>query len=287
MNQGNKQNKEIKKLKKNQIIIFGAIVFAITAALLFVLVKIKKNEEKGFSTQEQFSGSTQISEQLQAECQRSVEKLNDTTDILELANEFMKNAQNCKEVYFYVESGKYRPEGMYPDLVTDIASEIAKKNKEKALEILKFSLGIGDWEYYMGPITCNSKSVIEAYIEALVNEEEHICFDEKNGKAQLLNELNNKNFSILAKSLRQDSVVSAGTIEAGLGCPDKISNIIRFIQKSTEGSLSIQTEEEGSESKTINFIFKTANEDKLVLEFSSENSCLQLRNVLVPSVNGQ
>lgn len=285
MNDKNKQQQQPKKLKKAHLILIGVVICAIVGGLGYTLYILKQKEILAESSQEQFAGNTQISEQLQTECQKSVEKISDLSDENEITNEFMKYAQTCREVYFYLENGSFRPEGMYPDLAIDIAQKLAQKNKAKALEVLNFAVKLDPWEYYMGPITCNSKAVIEAHIDSMTMEGERVCFNETEYKEKLLNELQKKNFAILLKSLHEDSVVSVGTIEAGLGCPDKISNVIKVIEKAATGNFSINVEEEKAENKLVSFIFKTESEDKLILEFVSNKSCLQLRNVLVPSVN--
>lgn len=279
--------------EKNPISKWKKASFAVAAVALIALVGffsyktlygLKLQEDLRENNQEQFAGGAQISEQLQAECQKSVEKISSLSDVQPMFSEYKKNVENCREVYFNSEKkSKIRNEGMYPDIVVDIAMYAAKTNKPMALEILSYAKSINPWEFYMGPIVCNSLATIEAYFESLSVNEDKICFKTQAEREKLFSAIKNKNFSVLSSSLGSDRVVSVGSPESEEGCPEKISTITKFIQEATSGNVSVDEElVKNSENDAINFIFKTQSADKVILEFAAVNECLQLQTVLIP-----
>lgn len=264
-----------------------AAVTAITVVGFFsyrTLSGIKAQEGQSESTQEQFAGGAQISEQLQLECQKSVEKISGLNDAQAMFSEYKQNAENCREVYFNTEKkSKIRNEGTYPDIIVDIAAVAAKTNKTKALEFLTYAKSINPWEFYMGPIVCNSLATIEAYFESLSLDDNKLCFKVTSDKEKLFSEIKSKNFSVLSKSLSNDRVVSVGSPESEEGCPEKISTITKLVQEAANGNVEVNEEQvKNSENNAINFVFKTKDEDKVILEFAAVNDCLQLHTVLLP-----
>jgi hypothetical protein len=249
------------------------------------LSKIKAQKSSTEATQEQFVGAAQISETLQAECQKSAEKIATTKDAEVMIAEYKKNADNCREVYFSLESkNTFRGEGVYPDIAVDIAAQIAKINIGKALEILNFAKELSPWEFSMGPVSCNSKSVMEAYIESYNSASEKICFKASEYKEKLFTELKNRNFSIFMTTQSQGQVASLGTPDSEVGCPEKISTIVKLAQSATSKDLKLEEEKiEGSENNGVSFIYKTATEDKLILQFTPINECLELQSVFIPN----
>lgn len=265
----------------------GAAVAALAVVGYFsyrTLSGLKTQEGQRESTQEQFAGGAQISEQLQLECQKSVEKISGLTDAQKMFNEYKQNAENCREVYFNTEKkGQVRNEGTYPDIIVDIAALAARTDKNRALEFLKYAKTINPWEFYMGPIVCNSLATIEAYSESLSLDENKLCFKVTSDKEKLFSEIKAKNFSVLSKSLSNDRVVSVGSPESEEGCPEKISTITKLVQEAANGNVEVNEEQiKNSENNAVNFVFKTKDEDKVILEFAAVNDCLQLHTVLLP-----
>lgn len=250
------------------------------------LSKLKNRANNTEVSQEQFSGAAQVSEFLQAECQRSAEKISKLSDATLMFEEFKQNAENCREVFFNIEGKtQIRSEGMYPDVVVDIALLAVKTNKPQAIEVLNFAKSLNAWEFYMGPVVCDSLATVEAYLESINQPDEKICFNSQSDKEKLFTEIKNKNFSILSKSLNSGQVVSIGSQESEEGCPEKISAITKIAQEATSGNLDVVEEQgQNAESGGLNFIFKTKTEDKLILEFAAVNDCLQLQSVLIPDL---
>lgn len=285
----NNQQEKKPVSKKKQILIGVFAVATISCVLIFsylTLSKLKEDEKAKELNQEQFAGTAQVSEQLQSECQKSIEKISTLKDADNQFNEFKINVDNCREVYFNTEgNSNIRTEGMYPDIIVDIAMLAAKTNRNRALEILNFAKGLSPWEFYMGPIVCNSSTTIDAFVESISQKEEKICFNPKTEREKLFAEMKNKNFSILAKTLNYDHVVLVGSPESEEGCPEKISTITKIIQGATSGNLDIEEDKtQSSDDSGMNIVFKTKTDDKLILEFYPQNNCLQLQSVLIPNL---
>jgi hypothetical protein len=277
------------KSKKKTVVLAMTSVLALALVGYFAystLSKIKAQQSSTEPAQEQFVGTAQISETLQAECQKSVEKIATTQDVEVMFSEYKKNADNCREVYFSLESkNRFRGEGMYPDIAVDIAAEIAKINIGKALEILNFAKELSPWEFSMGPVSCNSKSVMEAYIESYNSASEKICFKVSEYKEKLFTELKNRNFSIFTATQSLGQVASLGTPDSEVGCPEKTSTIVKLAQSATSKDLKLEEEKiEGSENNGVSFIYKTSTEDKLILQFTPISECLELQSVFIPNL---
>lgn len=265
----------------------AAAIGAITAVGYFsyyTLSGLKAQDGQIEITQEQYAGGAQISEQLQLECQKSVEKIAKLSDVQKMFNEYKLNVENCREVYFTMEkTAGIRNEGTYPDIIVDIAALAARTDKIKALEFLTYAKTISPWEFYMGPIVCNSLATIEAYFESLSLDENKLCFKATSDKEKLFSEIKNRNFSVLSKSLNNDRVVSVGSPESEEGCPEKISTITKLVQEAASGNVEVNEEQiKNSETAAVNFVFKTKDEDKVILEFAAVNDCLQLHTILLP-----
>lgn len=288
MNTGaDKNNAKFSKKRTIIIVVFSCIALVVVGAFSYkILSKIKNQEAALEASQEQFAGVAQIADSLQAECQRSADKIVTAADANAMIAEYKKNVENCREVYFALESKNiFRGEGMYPDIVVDIAAFLTRTDKSKALEILNFAKDLDPWEFSMGPVVCNSKPVIEAYIESFKTDEEKICFKAAEYKEKLLPELQARNFSILSKSISAGRVASLGTPDSEIGCPQKISLITKLAQGATVGELKLEEEKiEGNENNELSFIFKAANEDKLILQFTPVNECLELQTLIVPNL---
>lgn len=272
-------------------IALGVLAVALVGvAGYYTLASVKQMEMDELISQEQFAGDPEISSQLQTECQKSAERIDSSKDVDAAIAEYKKYADTCRAVYFVIESSSpYRNEGMYPDLVIDIALNAAPTNKAKAIEILNFARDLEPWEYYMGPVVCDSRAVVESYIESMQLTEEKLCFKKAEYTQQLMAELKNKNFSILPQTLRDHSAVWVGLPDSEVGCPEKISVIMKLVKDLAAGA-DVKLEEnrnEDLEISTIGFIYKSKNEDKVILEFEEHNSCLELSSVLVPSLQTQ
>lgn len=283
--QPGKKSNNIKKRVLAAVLAGLGVALVVTVSYK-TLSKLKEQELIKESAQEQFAGIAQVSEQLQTECQKSAEKISSLNDAALMFEEYKQKAENCREAFFAFEKkSQLRSEGMYPDLIVDIAVLAAKTNKAQAIDMLNFSKSINAWEFYMGPTVCSSKATIEAYLESLNLSDNKICFKLQDDKEKLFSEIRNKNFSILSQSLSSSRVASIGSPESETGCPERISVITKIVQEATAGNLSLEMEQiKNSEAGTINFVFKTKTEDKIILVFAVADDCLQLQAILIPNL---
>lgn len=285
-------NKNQKKGNLNKKAIFAAISIAAILIVLiigyFTLSKIKSDQFAldQDSSQEQFEGSPEVSADLQQECQQSVSKIISLTKYSDQEAEFKSHANNCREVYFALESASsFRKEGMYPDLAVDLAHQVMKTDMTKAQDILNFAKTLKPWDFYLGPVSCDSHHVIDSYLESLQLPNDKVCIRIADYKSKLLSELQNKNFNFLSKMISNDDAVWMGQPESDVGCPEKISSIIDMMKKLTEGSISVEEPKpQSDESPDFSITLKTKETEKVTLVFKTEKECLNLKSVLVPNL---
>lgn len=281
----NSERSEQAKDKKKIALMTLVAVVALAAILIggfVVLSKIKKDDvASAVASQEQFVGQAETSQQLQSECQISADAIVKSEDLQKSLNEFKKHAENCREVYFSVESKQgFRNEGMYPDLSIDLLVKLTAVDKSKSFEFLEYLKKFPPWLMYSGPVSCDSKSVVAAYEEQVKNLEDRVCIKPEEFEEKVYSELKNKNFAVLEKTLSGAEVAWLGLPATDVGCPDKISNIVKTV-KSSAANAEIRPPEPKQESTGLLVIFRNGEEDKVVLEFGDSNGCFQLKSAAV------
>ncbi len=284
------QSEEQVKKKKGLIFAVTASVAVVSVALIayFTLSKIKNSQPVPSElSQEQFQTNPELSAVLQAECQESALKISKLGAISEIEPEFRAHAEACRDVYFSIDGDSlFRKEGMYADLAIDLAHLALKENKNKALEIINFAKSLKPWEFYLGPVSCDSHHVIDAYLESMNLPLEKACIKLSDYKEKLIPELQNKKFSILKSMLSNSEVIWLGQPESDVGCPEKISSVIELADKLSTGSLSIEASKQSEdESPDLVVSLKITGDEKLALVFRPENECLQIRSLLVPNLD--
>ncbi|MBC7742654.1 MAG: hypothetical protein H7061_10680 [Bdellovibrionaceae bacterium] len=285
--QPNEENPQ--KIRNKQIVFATVSILAIAIVgtiAYFALSKIRSGQTTEAMTQEQFEGAPTISSQLQSDCQQSAIKIAEMTNGDKMSAEFHANVENCKDVYFMIDhQTQFRREGMYPDLAVDIAYYIAKSDKPKGLELLNFARGLKPWEFYLGPVTCDSQHVLDAYIESYTLPEQSLCIKKSEYKTTLLKDLQSKNFDVFTKMLANNKVVWMGLPDSDVGCPEKLSTVIQTVKRLSTGTIEIEEPAMGSnDANQINFVIKSAGQDKITLIFTAEKECLQLSSILVPEL---
>lgn len=277
--------------RKTKVIFALLSTIAVIAVVLVgyvVLSKIKNQSvlAEDSASQEQFEGQPEISSNLQQECQQSAVKLTTLKKIEDIEQEYKDHAVNCREVYFAIDFlSPFRREGMYPDLAVDIAHQAYKTDKPKAHEILNFAKTLKPWEFYLGPVSCDSHHVIDAYLESLDLPEDKVCIKLADYKTKLLPELQSKKFEIFQRMLSNTDTVWMGQPESDVGCPEKISSVIQIIKKLTEGNISIEEpKQESADAPDIFVSIKSNDTEKVGLVLKAENECLQIKSVLVPNL---
>lgn len=284
------EDNQSKKSKKKLILLstIGLVGFVlVVAGSVFVLSKIQIRTSET-STQEQFVGQAQSSDQLQSECQNSANQLIQNEDLKQAFDEYKKHAENCREVYISStdESRNYRSEGMYPDLVEDLIKKALIENKPMALDILKFAKELPAWEFYQGPIVCASGKVLDAWDELLNSTAQKVCYKAEEFQEKVVAQLKDRNFLVLEILYPTKSVAWLGSPESDTGCPEKLSSIIKIAEKATAGGVPIKDAQRVTEQNVLSVVF-AANTDseKLILEFApQEDGCVKFESALVPNL---
>ena len=283
------EDNQRKTSKKKLILlsIIGLVGFALVIMGSVIILSKIKNRTSVASTQEQFVGQAQSSDQLQLECQNSANELIQNEDLKHAFDEYKKHAENCREVYVATsnESRNYRSEGMYPDLVEDLIKRAQVENKSLALDILKFAKELPAWEFYQGPIVCPSAKVLEAWEELLKSSAEKVCYKTTEFQDKVVGQLKDKNFLVLELLQSPSSVAWLGSPESDTGCPEKLSSIIKISQNATAGAVQIKDLQRVTEQNILSVVFAANTEsDKLILEFApQEDGCVKFESALVPN----
>jgi hypothetical protein len=136
----------------------------------------------------------------------------------------------------------------------------------------------------MGPITCDSKNVLDAYDEAIKSTDQKVCVKAEEFNDKIYNNLKNKNFSVLSSTLANNQIVWLGGANAEEGCPQSISAITKVVENAAKGSQALPVESK-QESTHLNVIFRNGSEeDSVVLEFGDVKGCFELRGATVSSL---
>ena len=281
---------EQKSIKKRKIIFATSAMLAIIMVVTigyFTLKNLKSTPslDEGAS-QEQFQTTPETSTALQSDCQKSAAKIASLKNIEEIETEFRTNAEVCREVYFSVEGESlFRKEGVYGDLSVDLAHYVLNENKSKAMEIFNFAKSLKPWEFYLGPVSCDSHHVLDAYIESANLTEEKKCIKLSEYKEKLLPDLQSKKFNILKQMLSKKDIVWMGQPESDVGCPEKISTVLEILNKLTSGEINIiESTQEAGDSTEILLSIKAKSEEKLALVFRPQEGCLELKSLLVTNI---
>ena len=283
----NEQNQEVAEKKKLAVLI-GTSVLALAILVTvgsYVLSKISPSTASGGAgNQEQFAGQAETSQHLQSECQGSAQIIGGMENVSQAVVEFKKHVENCKEVYFTIDDkAKIRNEGMYPDIVVDLITKLSKSSKKDSLELLEYAKQLPSWQFYMGPIVCDSKAVLDSYEESLKDEDNKICIKREEFAEKILNPLQAKDFSILKHSMSAGGVAWLGSPEADVGCPEKMSTIIKTIQAAAAKGLNVSdAKTDDSNQSPLSVVFRGKGDGEgLVLDFLDDNGCVQLKAALV------
>lgn len=274
------------KKKKVIIITTVASISLIVILVCFAMLnKIKREQAIQAGGQEQFESSPMISSQVQSDCQQSAVKIAEQKNSDQQIAEYKSNVESCKDVFFSLEENTYvRAEGMYPDLAVDIAVTLAKSEVNKAVEFLQYAKSLKAWDFYLGPVTCDSQHVIDAYLESMQLPNEKICIKTSEANTKLLLELKNKNFSLIPKMIANDQTIWMGLPESDVGCPEKISSVIKTLTQMSSGNIIIEPVNSADQTGPISFSIKSNGEEKATLIFIPKDECLQLTSVLIPNI---
>lgn len=268
------------------------IAFLIGATLVSILFYFFKNSKIISSapqlTQDSFQGPAELSTAVQINCQESAKKIFSEKNCIDKETEYLKSAANCLSVYYSVDQNNLgiASEGNYGDIALEVAkcySENEKSNS-KAADWLKKIGDLYDWDIYMGPISCDSKSTLAAHVESYSINRNFKCI-KTSDLSVLVTELKNKKFEILNTMLASDEVVHQGIIEADVSCPETMANIEKNINHILSSPFEVTEPKLESGAPDDVFIELTRNNERVLnLQFKIKaDGCLHFRSLLAPS----
>lgn len=279
--------KEAISAKKKAVAAF--LIGTVIIAILFLFIKKGSTDTAAQpATQDSFQGPSELSTTVQINCQESAKKIFQEKNCSDKEAEYLKNAPNCLNVYYSIdnETSTKMPEGNYGDIALDIAECYATvdKSKAKAADWLKSINESQDWDIYMGPITCDSKSTLASYIESYSSESNFSCL-KSTELPKLISELKAKNFKVLMSMLGPDEVPHQGIIEADVSCPETKANIQKNLAQILSKPFEITEPKFESGAPDDIFLEFVRNNNRIInLQFKvKSDGCLRFQSLLAPS----
>ena len=286
--QTHEEIKEALSAKKKAVAAF--LIGTIVTAILFLFVKKGSDLTTALEpvTQDSFQGPSELSATVQSNCQESAKKIFQELNCKDKETEYLKNSPNCLNVYYSIdnETNTKMPEGNYGDIALDIADCYATndKTKTKAAAWLQTINSTQEWDIYMGPITCDSKSTLAAYIESYSTEKDFNCIKTAE-LPRLVSELKNKNFKLLMETLGPDEIPHQGIIEADVSCPETQENIQKNLSQILSKPFEItEPKMESGAPEDVFLEFVRDNNRIINLQFKvKSDGCLHFQSLLAPS----
>lgn len=280
----NEKNSQSRFGNKKIVISLGAGL-----VLLIVIALIIKNS-RSFSgsqivNQEAFQGPAELSAAVLNACQESAEKIVKSESCENKKNEYLQNVEGCAQAYISVDNQPEAFEGNYGDFAVSVAQCYQKSSQTtEARAFLELVAGKIAWDFYMGPVTCDSQSVLSAYIESFSDKNDFACYKQSDLN-KVLSELKNKNFGIVTKMLPPGSIGYQGVLEADVSCPESISSILKNIQKNLTTGFEITEPKMDSDNSDQIFVEFTRGGTRILnLHFKTlSDGCLKFESLLAPS----
>lgn len=280
--------KEALSAKKKAIAAF--LIGSVVIAILFLFVKTRSNLTTTTEpvTQDSFQGPSELSATVQMNCQESAKKIFLEKNCKDKEIEYLRNSPNCLNVYYSIdnETNTKMPEGNYGDIAIDIADCYATNDKSKvmAAKWLQTVNASQEWDVYMGPITCDSKSTLSAYIENYSTEKDFVCI-KATDLPRLITDLKNKNFKNLMETLGPDEIPHQGIIEADVSCPETQENIQKNLVQILSKPFEITEPKFESGAPDDIFIEFVRDNNRIInLQFKvNADGCIHFQSLLAPS----
>ncbi|MFN3453716.1 MAG: hypothetical protein ACK41T_02075 [Pseudobdellovibrio sp.] len=295
-NTDKQQNEDLNKKKlilPLAIFVVGAVVVVVLIKL-FVLNKSHQNDEMSeLVAQDAFQAPAEMSTAVQIECQAAVEKIDRSKECGDKEKEFFSKGSSCLIYDYALENAKtLTPEGQFGDIILDIEkcyrslnpADLTSVNRILTKALTDFSA----WEIDMGPITCNSKTTLEAHLEAVQTHSKFVCH-----KASELDviaqKLQQRDVAILGETVWQEHVPHYGMRDSDVYCPETVANINKNITRALNSGVKVSrlAAAEGVESGDVHYLELTRGSDSLAMIKFSANSegCLYLDALLTSSVD--
>ena len=244
--------------------------------------------------QDAFQAPAEISTSLQIECQASVDKIDKLNDCGEKQTEFDAKSASCASYNFALENPKsLDSDGTYSDIVFNIAACYKKAGNDKlsqAITLLKKAQAdLPEWEVNFGPISCDSKSTLEAYIDAYSADSSFTC-SKPSDLEKIVAQLQNKDVSSLSRMIWSQHVPELGLRDSDMSCPDTLKEITKSLNKALTQSQSVKLSENGDQKGDASASFIEINKGADVVALlkvgTNPDGCLYLDSMLVSNFDG-
>ena len=287
------QGEQKKSISAPQKALIALVVGALAVSVMYYFFRdVSANLTEPALSQDSFQGPAELSTAVQISCQDSAKKIFEESNCAEKEVEFLKNAANCLNVYYSLDIENDSPgtEGNFGDISLQIARcySALDKSNGKAIDFLKKVNAQFDWDIYMGPISCDSKSTLSAQIESYSKARVLKCL-KASDLPDLVAELKNRNFKILETLLATDEIGHQGIIEADVSCPEPFVNIEKNLTRLLATAFEITEPKLEPGAPDDVFIELTRNNIRLLnLQFKVKtDGCLHFQSLLAPPVESE
>lgn len=242
--------------------------------------------------QDAFQAPAEISTSLQIECQASVDKIDKLEDCTEKETEFQSKVGSCSAYNFALETPKsLDSDGQYSDIVFNIATCYKKSGNDKvsqAIALLKKAQDeLPAWEVNFGPISCDSKSTLSAYLDTYAADAAFTC-SKAADLEKIVSQLQNKDVSILSSMVWSHHIPQLGLRDSDISCPETLKEITKSLNKafSQPVKVSVNSEQKTDSATTFIEINKGTDVVAMLKVATNPDGCLYVDSLLVSNLDG-
>ncbi|MES2802513.1 MAG: hypothetical protein V4654_08490 [Bdellovibrionota bacterium] len=243
--------------------------------------------------QDAFQAPAEISTSLQIECQASVDKIDKLEDCSERETEFQAKAASCASYSFALETPKsLDSDGQYSDIVFNVAACYKKAGTDKvpqAIALLKKAqTELPAWEVNFGPISCDSKSTLSAYLDTYSSDAAFTC-SKASDLEKIISQLQNKDLSVLSHMVWSQHIPQLGLRDSDISCPETLKEISKSLDKALSQSVKvsvINSEQKTDTATTFIEINKGTDIVAMLKIATNPDGCLYLDSLLVSNLDG-
>lgn len=242
--------------------------------------------------QDAFQAPAEISTSLQIECQASVDKIDKLDDCNEKQTEFDAKSASCASYSYALENPKsLDSDGSYSDIVFNIATCFKKAGNDKvpqAIALLKKAqTELPAWEVNFGPISCDSKSTLSAYLDSYSSDSAFTCTKAADLE-KVVSQLQVKDLSSISRMFWSQHVPQLGLRDSDISCPETLKEITKSLDKALSQSVKVTVGGEQKPDATTTFIEINKGTDVVALLKVATNpdGCLYIDSLLVSNLDG-
>lgn len=291
-NQSGDNRPLIKKLVLPLTLFIGGLLIFVILYKFLLGSKIQLPGTDSGIGQDAFQAPAEISTSLQIECQASVDKIDKLDSCEEKETEFLAKVGSCSGYSFALEAPKsLDSDGQYSDIVFNVAACFKKLGADKipqAVALLKKAESdFPAWQVNMGPITCDSKSTLSAYLDAYSADATFTCTKSADLE-KVVQQLQSKDLGFLKQMLWSSHVPELGLRDSDVSCPESLKEITNSLVKALNQSSKVSLSNEQKTDSMTTFIEINKGSDLVALLKVATNpdGCLYLDSLLVSNLDG-